>query len=43
MDPIRVGGIGCGPVSTTMHLSAIQRVPELELVALCDIDEARLA
>jgi len=42
MDPIRVGAIGCGRLSSSHHLPAIQRIPELELVALCDIDGERL-
>ncbi|MBI4553132.1 MAG: Gfo/Idh/MocA family oxidoreductase [Candidatus Latescibacteria bacterium] len=43
MPPIRLGGIGCGGMAAGVHFPAIQRIPELQLVALCDLDEARLA
>jgi predicted dehydrogenase len=42
MTPIRIGGIGCGGMAAGVHFPAIQRIPELKLTALCDIDEARL-
>lgn len=41
--PIRLGAIGCGPMSTSIHFPGIQRIPELKLTALCDIDGVRLA
>ncbi len=41
-SPIRIGAIGCGGMSVGCHFPSIQRVPELKLVALCDIDEDRL-
>lgn len=40
--PIRIGAIGCGPMFSGYHAPAISRIPDLELTALCDIDEARL-
>ena len=40
--PLRIGGIGCGPMSVNTHYPAIQQNPELELVAVCDLDEERL-
>lgn len=43
MIPIRIGGIGCGSMACGIHFPAIQRIPELKLVALCDIDSNRLA
>jgi myo-inositol 2-dehydrogenase / D-chiro-inositol 1-dehydrogenase len=43
MTPIRIGGIGCGGMSCIVHFPAIQKIPELKLVALCDIDSNRLA
>jgi len=43
MAPIRIGGIGCGGMASGVHFPAIQKIPELKLVALCDIDETRLA
>lgn len=43
MAPIRIGGIGCGGMVSRVHFPAIQRIPELQLVALCDLDATRLA
>src|SRR3990170_2404039 len=40
--PLRIGAVGCGGLSVAFHISAIRRIPELELVALCDINEERL-
>jgi myo-inositol 2-dehydrogenase/D-chiro-inositol 1-dehydrogenase len=42
MTPIRIGGIGCGGMACGVHFPAIQRISELKLVALCDIDSNRL-
>jgi UDP-N-acetyl-2-amino-2-deoxyglucuronate dehydrogenase len=39
--PIRTAVIGCGRVSRTAHYDAIKRNPDLEFVAVCDIDRAR--
>ncbi|HXH36065.1 MAG TPA: Gfo/Idh/MocA family oxidoreductase [Plantibacter sp.] len=38
----RVAVIGCGDISA-LHLSAIATVPDARLVAVCDIDDGRLA
>jgi len=40
--PLRIGAIGCGSMATGFHLPGIQRIPELKLVALCDINQERL-
>ena len=37
MTPIRVAVIGCGEISQLMHLRVIEELPDLELVALCDL------
>jgi myo-inositol 2-dehydrogenase/D-chiro-inositol 1-dehydrogenase len=39
---LRIAAIGCGWLATDYHITGIARLPELELVALCDIDAARL-
>jgi predicted dehydrogenase len=41
--PVRVGAVGCGRLSQTIHFPAIRSIPELSLVALCDIDPDRLS
>ena len=38
----RIGSIGLGGISHGVHIPGIQRSPDLELAALCDIDEKRL-
>ena len=39
---VRVGMIGLGDIAVRAHLPAILREPRAELVAVADIDEARL-
>lgn len=43
MDKVRFGMIGCGTVACYGHLPALTSIPEIELVAVSDLDEARLA
>jgi len=43
MDKVRVGLIGCGTVASYGHLPALTSIPEVELVAISDINEERLA
>ncbi len=38
---LRVGVIGCGRISV-MHLMPASRLPEADLIACCDVDEARV-
>ncbi len=39
----RIGSVGLGGISHGVHIPGIKASPDLELVALCDIDEKRLA
>ena len=39
---IRVGSVGLGGIWTGVHEPGIRRSPDLELVAICDIDEEKL-
>ena len=39
--PLRVGIIGAGFVSVRSHIPGYQRLPDVEVVALCDTNEAR--
>lgn len=43
MDKVRFGMIGCGTVACYGHLPALTSIPEIDLVAVSDLDEARLA
>jgi len=38
MKKIRVGVIGCGSISEIAHLPAINKYPETELTAVCDVN-----
>ena len=38
---VRVGIIGCGGIANGKHLPALKRVPNVEMVAFCDIIEER--
>lgn len=42
MSVIRVGSVGIGGISRHVHLPGIKRSPDLELVAVCDIDPEAL-
>jgi len=42
MERVRFGMIGCGTVACYGHLPALTSIPEIELVAISDLDEARL-
>jgi len=39
--PLRIGFLGCGRATATLHLPALRRVDAVEVVALADVDEAR--
>ena len=39
---VRLGLIGCGRVTETQHLPALQHLPDVEVVAVADIDPDRL-
>ena len=41
ISKLRVGLIGCGNIGAGAHLPAYARIPEAELVAVCDIREER--
>lgn len=42
MAKIRIGSVGIGAISRHVHLPGIERSPDLELVAVCDIDPEAL-
>lgn len=41
VQPLRLGVVGCGGVAGRRHLPNLRSLPELEVVALADTDEAR--
>lgn len=41
MKKVRIGIIGCGGISNNKHLPSLKKMPEVELVAFCDIVEER--
>ena len=42
-SPLRVGLIGLGGVCAGVHYPGLSRIPGVEITALCDVDEERLA
>ncbi len=41
MDKVRIGIIGCGGIANGKHMPALKRLPDVEMVAFCDIIEER--
>lgn len=41
MKKIRIGIIGCGGIANQKHLPALKKMPEVEVVAFCDIIEEK--
>jgi predicted dehydrogenase len=41
MDKVRIGVIGLGWVAQVVHLPILSRLPEAEIVAVCDRDRSR--
>ena len=39
MEKVRIGIIGCGGIAHGKHMPALQRLPQVEMVAFCDIEE----
>jgi predicted dehydrogenase len=40
--PLRVGIVGCGKIVQTAHLAALSGIGEVEVAAVCDVDESVL-
>ena len=38
---VRLAFVGCGRATTELHLRGLQGVPEIDVVAFCDVDETR--
>lgn len=41
MEKVRIGIIGCGGIANGKHMPALKKLPEVEMVAFCDIIEER--
>lgn len=41
MEKIRVGIIGCGGIATKVHIPALMEQPDVQIVAVCDVDRSR--
>ena len=37
LEKVRIGIIGCGGIANGKHMPALSKIPEVELVAFCDI------
>ena len=40
-DKVRVGIIGCGGIANQKHMPSLKKLPNVEMVAFCDIVRAR--
>ena len=43
MEKLRIGIIGCGGIANGKHMPALKKLPNVEMVAFCDIIEERAA
>ena len=43
LDRIKIGIIGCGRAAENLHLPALQKMTDAEVVALADVDKACMA
>jgi len=41
MEKVRVGIIGCGGIANGKHMPSLKKIPEVEMVAFCDLIEER--
>ena len=41
MDKVRIGIIGCGGIANGKHMPSLKKLPDVEMVAFCDIVEER--
>src|SRR5262245_16729525 len=41
MSPLKVGLIGCGHIAQSTHLHVLTRLPDVDLVALAEVDATR--
>ena len=41
MDIVKIGIIGCGGIATAKHMPSLKKLPNVRMVAFCDIIEER--
>lgn len=41
MDKVKIGIIGCGGIANKKHMPSLKSLPNVEMVAFCDIIEER--
>ena len=41
MDKVRIGIIGCGGIANGKHMPSLKKLPDVEMVAFCDIIEEK--
>jgi len=41
MEKARVGVVGLGSIAQTIHLPILAKLPDVEIVAICDVDKAK--
>ena len=41
MDKVRIGIIGCGGIANGKHMPSLKKLPDVEMVAFCDVVEER--
>ena len=41
--PVKVGVIGCGGVAQVIHLPLLSKHPDVEIIALCEVDNSKAA
>ena len=41
MDKVKIGIIGCGGIANGKHMPSLSQIPEVEMVAFCDLIEER--
>ena len=37
MEKVRIGIIGCGGIANNKHMPALSKLPDVEMVAFCDV------
>ena len=42
MEPLKVGVIGTGSIAQVVHLPILNKMDDVELVAICDIDDSKI-
>ena len=40
-DKVRIGIIGCGGIANGKHMPSLKKLPNVEMVAFCDLIEER--